>query len=124
MKHHTSDRTHEFEATKGLGIAREGGRAKISVVHVHPSSLSRFDANPPSPTAGGAPAGKSVRRAEINPGSRSRNLDSIASESAGVAHARASAKGTDHIHSLGQAILNEAYSHADRQTRRAFGCKE
>ncbi len=51
---------------------------------------------------------KITRRAEINPGSRSRNTDSLASETAGVAHARAKAKGDEGLHALGRAILAEA----------------
>ncbi len=69
--------------------------------------LSRYDADGPDPLAG-PPQGKRTARAEINPGCRDRSGDSLASEDAGVAHARATAKGTEHIHALGKAIMDEA----------------
>jgi hypothetical protein len=45
----------------------------------------------------------------INPGSRSRNADSLASENAGVAHARSKANGSEAaLRELGQAVLRES----------------
>jgi hypothetical protein len=66
-----------------------------------------YDADPAA-AMGGPPAGKRTLRAEINPGCRSRNADSLASESAGVAAARAASNGHEALHALGVAILNEA----------------
>lgn len=70
-------------------------------------SMAKFDADPAA-AMGGPPAGKVTKRAQVNPGTRSRNLDSLASEAAGTAHARAKAKGNEALHELGRLILNEA----------------
>jgi hypothetical protein len=74
---------------------------------LHSGTSSRFDADPPSAT-GGPPAGKITRRAEINPGCRSRNADSLSSETSGVAHARAKAIGHEALHALGAAVMAQA----------------
>ncbi|MGO9846154.1 MAG: hypothetical protein ACLPKT_06015 [Methylocella sp.] len=90
-----------------LGVAPKPKHANLIATPLHSGAMSRYDADP-AVAMGGPPAGKVTKRAEINPGSRSRNLDSLASENAGVAHARAKAKGHEELHSLGQAILAEA----------------
>jgi len=90
-----------------LGVAPKPKHAFQTATPLHSGAMSRFDADPASATQG-PPAGKVVKRAEINPGVRSRNLDSLASESAAVAHARAKANGHDALHALGQVVLNEA----------------
>ena len=108
----------EHQATTPT-LARGTGKPKrLGPIAIHAGFVStsprtgqlRFgadDADPASPL-GGPPQGKRTVRAEINPGSRSRNLDSLASESAGTAAARAKAKGTEELHALGQAVLYEA----------------
>lgn len=102
-----------------MGKAPQPKHAHQIATPLHSGAMGRFDADPADAT-GGPPAGKVLRRAEINPGTRSRNLDSLASEAAGTAHARAKAKGHDELHALGNAIVAEAFAHTDRQTRTAF----
>lgn len=80
--------------------------------------LSRYDANGPDPLAG-PPRGKRLTPVQINPGSRSRNADSLASEEAGVAHARAKASDQSALHAaLGKAIISEALAHSSVDDRR------
>jgi hypothetical protein len=68
----------------------------------------RFDADPASPLDG-PPKGKRTAKAEVNPGCRSRNADSLASENAGVAHARSKTNGSEEaLQELGQAVLRES----------------
>jgi hypothetical protein len=80
-----------------------------------------YDSNPANPLNSGPPAGKRTARAEINPGCRDRSQDSLASENAGVAHARAKAAGNEALHSLGRAIWNEAANNSAVDDRRALG---
>lgn len=82
--------------------------------------IARYDADGPDPLAG-PPQGKRTARAEINPGCRDRSGDSLASEDAGVAAARAKAKGFEAMQALGRAILNEAAAGSAPDDRRALG---
>ncbi len=99
--------TDHLNTHANLGVPGKPKHAHQIATPLHSGAMARYDADPAA-AMGGPPAGKVVRRAEVNPGTRSRNLDSLASESAGVAHARAKVKGHEELHELGRLILNEA----------------